>query len=102
MPVLGGRLPPKNQLLPPQIVTDFIFIHPEPPTHRLLPTKVLQLPPTKKKDEILQETLPSSRPDYVTAWPDQDGSQKLFNPDIRPVELSHSNTVWLRYTAALC
>ena len=37
-PVLGGRLPPqKNQLLPPKIFTDFIFIHPEPPTPRLLP-----------------------------------------------------------------
>ena len=56
-PFWGGRLPPKNQLLPPQICTDFIFIHPEPPTPRLLPPpKVLQLPPPPK-GEILQETL---------------------------------------------
>ena len=49
-PVLGGRLPPKNQLLPPKIFTGFIFIHPEPPTPRLLPPpKVLQLPPPPKK-----------------------------------------------------
>ena len=50
----GGRLPPKNQLLPPNIFTDFIFIHPEPPTPRLLPPKSFNSPP---KGEILQETL---------------------------------------------
>ena len=48
-PFFGGRLPPKNQLLPPKSFTDFIFIHPEPPTSRLLPPppKVLQLPPKR-------------------------------------------------------
>ena len=50
----GGETPPpkKNQLLPPppkKILTAFIFIHPEPPTSRLLPLKVLQLPPQKVK-----------------------------------------------------
>ena len=37
-PVFGGRLPPqKKSVTPPQIFTDFIFFHPEPPTPRLLP-----------------------------------------------------------------
>ena len=50
--------PPKKKISysPPKIFTDFIFIHPEPPTPRLLPPKVLQLPPPPK-GEILQETL---------------------------------------------
>ena len=54
----GGRLPPpppkkkKISYSPPQIFTDFIFIHPEPPTPRLLP-------PPPPKGEILQETLGS-------------------------------------------
>ena len=45
----GGETPPppQNQLLPQQIFTDFIFIHPEPPTPRLLPPKVVQLPPKR-------------------------------------------------------
>ena len=42
-PFWGGDSPAKNQLL----CTDFIFIHPEPPTPRLLPPKVLQLPPKR-------------------------------------------------------
>ena len=52
----GGETPPQKSVTPPQIFTDFIFIHPQPPTPRLLPPKVLQLPPPPK-GEILQETL---------------------------------------------
>ena len=67
---MGGRPPPpkkKNQFLPPpKIFTDFIFIHPELPTPRLLPPppKVLQLPPPK--GEMLQETLVNL--EYVTMY----------------------------------
>ena len=57
----GGETPPPppprkiSYSPPPQIFTDFIFIHPEPPTPRLLPPKSFNsLPP---KGEILQETL---------------------------------------------
>ena len=49
----GGDSPPpqkKNQLLPPKIFTDFIFIHPEPPTPRLLPPpQSPSTPPQKVK-----------------------------------------------------
>ena len=54
----GGDSPPplKKSVTPPKIVTAFIFIHPEPPTPRLLPPpKSFNSPP---KGEILQETLP--------------------------------------------
>ena len=46
-PVLGGDSPPKISYSPPKIFTDFNFIHPEIPTSRLLPPKVLQLPPKR-------------------------------------------------------
>ena len=72
-PVLGGRLPPpKKSVTPPNIFTDFIFIHPEPPTPRLLPPQSPSTPPPppKKKGEMLQETLPM----ITLFWP---LSQKL-------------------------
>ena len=47
-PFWGGRLTPKNQLLPPKIFTDFICIHPEPPTPRLLPPQKSFNPPPQK------------------------------------------------------
>ena len=52
----GGETPPKKSVTPPQNFTDFIFIHLEPPTPRLLPPppKSFNSPP---KGEILQETL---------------------------------------------
>ena len=46
-PVLGGETPPKNQLLPPKIFTDFIFIHPEPPTLGYSPQSP-STPPAKR------------------------------------------------------
>ena len=66
----GGETPPpppkkKSVTPPPKIFTDFIFNHPEPPTHliTLSPPTPRLLPPPKSfnspppKGEILQETL---------------------------------------------
>ena len=52
----GGETPPQESVTPPpKIFTDFIIIHPEPPTPRLLPPPgSFNSPP---KGEILQETL---------------------------------------------